>query len=1086
MRILELQSSPTELLAAIAALETQRGLLGASVVDPAIAGLKRQLDEATPGSLTTQGERKLVTVMFADTSGFTAMSEARDAEYVRNLMNDCFEQLVPVVEAHGGTIDKFIGDAIMALFGAPIAREDDAARALNAALAMLEKLAAFNRANGVDVGLHFGINTGQVVAGQIGSAGRRDYSVIGDAVNVAARLQDLSKRGEVFVGPETFRLTRHEFDFEALDAIPLKGREATVPIFKLISHKSRTSLNAHASTFDTPMVGRDDELRVLARAASVLSTGGAGSATLIAGDAGVGKSRLIGETRLTVEPRLFWVQGRAQSYAQNASYTTERDILLQLIGANIDTDRANLARMLLAECRKHLASVADETYAHLVPIVGLPPDNIALRFTQSVAAEALKPRIAQAFLRFVKACGGGKPLALCFEDVHWVDQVSVQLIRHLIHASAEQGVLLILTSRSEALAELGLDDHDLPLKTLRLDPLDTRASSDLMRNFLGCDSLPAEVLEFLHERAEGNPFFLEELLRSLVEIGALTTEGGSVALGPTISNMTIPTTLQGIIMARLDRLPVTSKATLQTASVIGRSFLLRLLAYVHEGSAHDSVKLDHRLKLLEDREFVRKNLLHQLDEADREYVFQHAVTQEVVYGSLLEKRRAQIHRTIAETIESYFGDRSEEFAAALALHFRRAGEPRKSAQYYLLAARRASAVFAYQEAQSCYISALEQLDACSQDAELQDDPARAEAHVGQADILRQQGDHAAARAEYEAALLLIGKRDAVLCASVHRKYGMSLTSQRLSAEALDRSAKAYEALEASTGPRTAPWWDERIEIQIERLWSAYWAGDAALLRAVADAARPEIEQHASDSQKSRYFNGVVLIAFREECLNISDATLACAHYATDLAKRTNDPGDLTRAFFLVACCHMWRGDLDSAEEDFNIVLEQLDHTGDTEWRVMTDNYIALIRRKRGDLDGVRHWAELTLAGADKARMPLYAILARANAAWLALREGHLEEAEHLAAEMLAALKPLPFQVKWLAAWPLIACHLARDTVDKAGDAIRIMLDPQQQPQPAELSEGLQDALAALDTGDHIAAQIRLSSVLPTARTLGYV
>ena len=1082
---MEHSSSLAELLTAIAALEKQRAVLGAAVVDPAIAGLKRQLEDARPDSLTTQGERKLVTVMFADTSGFTAMSEARDAEYVRNLMNDCFEQLVPVVEAHGGTIDKFIGDAIMALFGAPIAREDDAVRALNAALAMMQKLAEFNQANGVDVGLHFGINTGEVIAGQIGSSGRRDYSVIGDAVNVAARLQDLSKRDEIFVGPETFRLTRNDFDFETLDAIALKGREAPVPIFKLIGHKNRTFINPHASAFATPMVGREEELRVLARAASKVCSSGSGSAILIAGNAGVGKSRLVGETRLTVEPDLFWVQGRAQSYAQNASYATERNILLDLIGANIDTDPASLALMLLAECRRRLMDLADETYAHLVPILGLPHDDVAMRYTQSVAAEALKPRIAQAFLRFVIACGGGKPLALCFEDVHWLDQVSVQLIRHLIYSSSEQGVLLVLTSRSEALAELGLDDGDLPLERLGLSPLDTRNSADLMRNFLGSESLPPDVFEFLYERAEGNPFFLEELLRSLVEIGALTVDGGQVALGSTISNMTIPTTLQGIIMARLDRLPVTSKSMLQTASVIGRSFLLRLLAYVHEGAENEASKFDDRLKLLEDREFVRKNL-QTLAEADREYVFQHAVTQEVVYGSLLEKRRAQIHRAIAETIESYFGDRSDEFSASLALHFRRAGEPRKAAHYYLLAARRASVVFAFQEAQSCYLDALDQLDARSGDGDPADNAARAEAHVGQADILRQQGDHDGARAQYEAALSLIAKHDGVLRASVHRKYAMSLTSQRMSAEALERSASAYEALESSTGPRNAAWWDERIEIQIERLWSAYWAGDAQLLRTFADAARPEIEQHASDSQKSRYFNGVVLIAFREECLNISDETLACAHYATDLAQRTGDPGDLTRAYFLVACCHMWRSDLEAAEADFNIVLKQLDHTGDSEWRVMTDNYLALIRRKRGELDGVAHWAQVTLDGAVKARMPLYAILARANLAWLSLREGRLDEAEQLAAEMFAALKPLPFQVKWVAAWPLIACELARGALDKAGDAIQTMLDPQQQPQPAELFEGLQGALAALEGGDEVAARGKLSALLPHARALGFV
>ena len=249
---------------------------------------------------------------------------------------------------------------------------------------------------------------------------------------------------------------------------------------------------------------------------------------------------------------------------------------------------------------------------------------------------------------------------------------------------------------------------------------------------------------------------------------------------------------------------MTSKSTLQTASVIGRSFLLRLLAYVHDGDM-EATKLIERLKLLVDREFIHSNALNQLDEADFEYVFQHAVTQEVVYGSLLEKRRAQIHRSIAETIESYFGDRADEFAASLALHFNRAGEPRKSAHYYLMAARRASAVFAFEEARNCYVSALQQLDACEGEANGEDIAAKAEAHIGQADILRQEGDHAAARAEYEVALSLIREEDAILRASVHRKIGMSLTSQRLSSDAIASSTRAYDTLEAFSELQTSAW-----------------------------------------------------------------------------------------------------------------------------------------------------------------------------------------------------------------------------------------------------------------------------------------
>ena len=1073
------------MIAAIAALEKQRGILDPAVVDAAVAELKRQL-AATPNSLTTQGERKLVTVMFADMSGFTAMSEAHDAEYVRNLMNDCFEHLVPVVETHGGTIDKFIGDAIMALFGAPTAREDDATRALNAGLEMLQKLADFNRTNGVDLGLHFGINTGEVIAGEIGSAGRRDYSVIGDAVNVAARLQDLSKRGQIFVGPETHRLTRNDFEFETLDALPLKGREAAVQVYRLIDHRNRNLVSDHAPDFDTPMVGRAPELAALVHGATRVSGSGSGSAILIAGEAGVGKSRLVSEARRAIEPDLFWVQGRAHSYAQNASYDTERRILVDLLGGAVEATPAELARMLLDRCQAVLPDAAEETYAHLATIVGLPPDDITLRFTLSVAAETLKPRIARAFLRFVEACGEGKQLALCFEDVHWLDQVSVGLIRHLVQAAAEHGMLLVLTSRPEILADLDLGDEAAGLRTIRLDALDGAMSADLMRNFLRCETIPQDVFRFLHERSEGNPFFSEELLRSLVETGALAVRDGQAFSDETVARVAVPTTLQGVILGRLDRLPATLKATLQTASVIGRSFPLRLLAHVHDAGMADAALLQDRLALLEERGFLRKRDRLDPGQTDRDHVFQHAITQEVVYGSLLETRRARIHRAIAEAIETHFAsERGEEYASALALHFRRAGEPRKSAHHYLRAARRAAAAFAYQEARSCYINALGQLDACTDGGDATVGPARAEAHVGQADILRQNGDHVAAREQYETALSLVGDNDAVLLASIYRKNAMSFTSQRMSKEALESSAKANDVLEAMGEPRTAAWWEERIEIQVERLWACYWAGDARLLRHIADTARPEVDLHGSASQRSRYYNGVVLISFREENLNISEQTLACAHYAIELAQLDRDPAVFTRAYFLVACCHMWRGDLASAEAEFNVVLEQLDHTGDAEWRVMTDNYLAVIERKRGNLEGTRRWSHATLDGAVKGRMPLYACLAQANLAWLALREGRLDEAEALASDTLATLRPMPFQVKWLAAWPLVACLVAGDATDRAEEAIRIMLHPEQQRQPAELTEALEQASRALDEGDIATAHARLSAAIPTARALGY-
>lgn len=259
------------LSAAIAGLESQRKGLGDAVVDPAIAALREQMAQIeTGGGAPIADERKLVTIVFTDVSGFTALSEKLDPEKVRDLINACFDWLVPVVQKYGGTIDKFIGDEIMALFGAPIAHEDDAERALRAALEMMDAIAAFNHANGTELGLHAGINTGLVVAGQIGGHDRRDYSVMGDAVNLAARLEDASSVGEIFVGPATYRLTQRIFEFEPVAALKLKGKKSPVEVHRLLGAKVAPRSTRGIEGLRAPLVGRAEELEEIRRALQIL------------------------------------------------------------------------------------------------------------------------------------------------------------------------------------------------------------------------------------------------------------------------------------------------------------------------------------------------------------------------------------------------------------------------------------------------------------------------------------------------------------------------------------------------------------------------------------------------------------------------------------------------------------------------------------------------------------------------------------------------------------------------------------------------------------------------------------------------
>ena len=305
----DLETKIRELSTAIAGLESQRSSLGNAVVDPAIAALRQQLAQFETGRAPTADERKLVTIVFADISGFTALSERLDPEKVREVINACWDWLVPVVQKYDGTIDKFIGDEIMAVFGAPVTHEDDAERALRAALEMMDAIVAFNHANGTELGLHIGINTGLVVAGEIGGRDRHDYSVIGDAVNLAARLEDASSVGEIFVGPATYRQTQRLFDFEPVVPLKLKGKEVPVEVSRLLGAKPVPKPMRGIEGLRAPLIGRRGELTEIRKAISDLELG-RGSMLAILGEAGLGKSRLIAETRVLLPENVTWARPR--------------------------------------------------------------------------------------------------------------------------------------------------------------------------------------------------------------------------------------------------------------------------------------------------------------------------------------------------------------------------------------------------------------------------------------------------------------------------------------------------------------------------------------------------------------------------------------------------------------------------------------------------------------------------------------------------------------------------------------------------------------------------------------------------------
>lgn len=585
-----------EIEQAITTLEAQRTLLDSAVVETSLVALRQQLAElgrAETLPLALKGERKQVTVMFADISGFTAMSEKLDPEEVRSMINACFERLGAVIDQYGGHIDKFIGDEIMALFGAPAAHENDPERALRAALDMMAALEVFNDEHAglipKRLALHFGINSGLVIAGGIGTRQRQDYSVMGDTVNLAARLEDLSEAGETLVGEDTYRLTAPLFEFEALKPVALKGKEKPVQVYRLLRAKAAPGRVRGIAGLSSPMVGREAEF---AQTKALLANfdQGRGGILSVVGDAGLGKSRLIAELNhwRRENYQVDWAEGHAVSYGENASYLVARDVFRHALGLDYEASPAEVATALQTEAERLFAGQAAEIYPFLAHLLEAPLDDEAALRLKYLEGEMLHQRLLQATQNFLTARAKNKPLVLVWEDLHWGDPSSLGMLEALLPVTQQCPLLLVMIYRPvqegriwqfhQRLGQRLGEDHCV----IELLPLAFEESSQLLDNLLGHSQLPPKIRRLILSKAEGNPFYIEEVIRSLIDSGALvrSDSGLSWQATATIEDISLPDTLQGMIMARIDRLDPETKRTLQVAAVIGRTFPYKVLTRV--------------------------------------------------------------------------------------------------------------------------------------------------------------------------------------------------------------------------------------------------------------------------------------------------------------------------------------------------------------------------------------------------------------------------------------------------------------------------------------------------------------------------
>jgi class 3 adenylate cyclase/tetratricopeptide (TPR) repeat protein len=630
-----------------------------------------------------EGERKQVTVLFCDLVGSTALADRLGAETMHLLLNHFFELALGEVHGYEGTINQFLGDGFMALFGAPIAHEDHARRAVLAALGvhkrLAERSAELGGSQGVELKIRMGINTGWVVVGGIGDHLRMDYTAVGDTTNLAARLQQHSEPGWILISESTSRMVAGEVRLEVLAPFLVKGKAEPIQAFRVLGLGAQTSEPEAGDAGVSPFVGRRREMEGLEELRKQ-AAGGEGQVAGLAGEAGSGKSRLLQEfRRRSRSPSITYLSGRCLSYGSGIPYLP----LLYMFRHAWGISDGDGAAAIAGKVRESLAAAGldpDEHLPYLLLLLGVKEGTEPLA---DLSPQALQTRTFALLRQMILNAAQENLVILEMEDLHWVDETSEELLSSLIEGLGAARILVLLTYRTGYVPRWLEKSYATQITMRRLSAQDSQAVVD---SVLQRSKLPADLSRVILEKAEGNPFFLEELTRSLVE-------------GQSFADVSVPDTIQGVLMARIDRVPEEHKRLLQTASVLGREFTLDLLQAVWE-------RPDTLAPLLAD--LKHWEFLYEAPAAERPTCFfKHALTQEAVYQSLLTGKRQALHLAAGRALEALYADHLQDAYDGLVHHFPKAGEAEKAVTYLSLFAGRAARGFAHAEAAKALREALD-------------------------------------------------------------------------------------------------------------------------------------------------------------------------------------------------------------------------------------------------------------------------------------------------------------------------------------------------------------------------------------------
>jgi DNA-binding SARP family transcriptional activator len=1057
--------------------ETRRALGEELGIDPSPAlqqlesGILRQDPalEAPRGRSSSSPERGIestrpITILVAEAS--------EPDEEVLDLMVDA-------VLRHEGRVTSFERERILACFGIPAASEDDPERALVAALELRDDLGR----RGLEAVV--GVSTGEVhVAAAAPSAGR--------VISLAERLQASAAPGTILVSAATHRQTRLAFEFEAVSIDPGPVGAGPLPAYAVRRALPRPAKARGIEGIRAALRGRDAEVGELGAAvADVLA--GRGRTVVLGGEAGVGKSRLVAELRALEQAReLRWLEGRCRASGINVSYVPYVELLSEFFGWVPEDDDRERERSIVSSLLELVregrldADRVGELVSLLANLLSVGLSDTWLQPLDDANPEQLRHRTFAALREFLLALAGQRPLGLVLEDFHWADALSLDFTAALLERVPTSKLLLVCVSRPDPphrwkrLTTLARQTCGDAYSQIELGELSPEAARELLYALVPIPDLPARTEELILGTSQGNPFFLEEILRELIDAGAVAREDGGWRVRKEIDSVAVPASVQAVVLSRVDRLGPGLRRVLEKAAVIGRSFPLRLLARLEQPPE----ELERALWELENRDLVYEDRVV----PEEEYSFSHVLAQEAVYRAVPPSRRAELHQATAVALEALHPDDLDEHAEQLAYHYELGTVVEKAVEWLWRAGEKSRRAYLNADAADYLERGLALLEEAG--------PPDWRAGIGAAlheslgDILELTGKHDEAIASYGRALELTTQGELMRRAGLHRKVGVSLQIQRRPHEALDAMELAKAALGPEPSGDNGAWWAERAEIEIRRLWINYFFRDPEELAAAIDEGRPLVEARGTPLQRCELFVVLAAASLRRERYAGRGEGIGYARTALEAAEESGDLTAIASARFEVGFCLLWSGRPDEGAEEINRALALAERIGDVTLQSRCLTHQAAALRRLGDVEGLRALLPRVIAVAEAGGMGEYLAHAESHLAWVAWRDGDVEEARRHAGKAWKLWDPLwssPHVVfQWMPSWPLIGLALCDGRVAQALEHVRGLLEPTRQPMVEGLQETLEASLGAFERQGVDAARAELERAAQLATREGYL